>query len=399
MKRIFNSLGSNYSLSFAINALFSFGGGNSSSKLVSIINKRYGGETTLLYKGREAIKLSLDLLKLPKGSGVGINGFTCYVAYKAIIDAGCRPVLLDIDREDLNFSVGELESKGKHLKALIIQNTLGNPCDVFAIKKLCDDRGIYLIEDLAHSVGSNYDGGKEAGTVGDFTALSFSQDKMVDSVSGGALVIRNKKYLGFRLKDYKKLSLGIQLKDRLYPFLTFLIRNSYSIGLGKLLHFCVKKLGILSQPVSGTFKTSLHRLPDWYSKLAINRFEDLGANLDHRRMVARIYSRRINEKILSEKIVSKLDGSSNVRFPIFVKNRSGLINFLKKRGVYVSDIWYDAPIAPSRLIYKTDYNGECDMSEAVSGQILNLPTHVNVSRDDAEKISTLVNKWQSTNQK
>lgn len=399
MKRIFNSLGSNYDFAFVMKTLFSFGGSGSRERLVSLLNKRYGGQTTLLYKGREAIKLALDILELPEGSGVGINGFTCYVAYKAVIDAGCRPVLLDIERGDLNFSLDELKSKGRHIKALIIQNTLGNSCDIFAIKKFCDDKGIFLIEDLAHSVGSNYGGGKEAGTVGDFTALSFSQDKMIDSVSGGALVIRNKKYVGFKFKDYKRLRTGIQLKDLLYPFWTLLIRNSYSIGLGKILHFCVKKLGMLSQPISDTFEISLHQLPGWYSQLAVNRFENIGVNLRHRRMIARVYSQKINKEILSEKIVGKLSKSSNVRFPIFIENRSGLINFLRNYGVYVSDIWYDAPIAPSRLINKTEYNGECKVSEGVSKEILNLPTHVNVSRKDAEKISALVNKWQSTNQK
>lgn len=396
MKRIFNSLGSNYDFDFVYKSLFGSGGADSNSRLISLLNKKYEGDTVLLYKGREAIKLSLDLLGLPAGSKVGVNGFTCYVVYKAIIDSGCIPVYLDIEEKSLNFSSRELESRGKGLKALIVQNTLGNPCDIFAIKKYCYSNGIVLIEDLAHSVGSLY-GNREVGTVGDFAALSFSQDKMIDSVSGGALVIRNKKYKKNLPENFKRLNMATQLRDRFYPFWTFLIRHLYQIGLGNLLHFVLKKLKLLSQPIADSVNIFPQYLPGWYADLAFERFRNIEINLDHRKSIARIYSTNINKKAIPSDFVTNLDTSSNIRFPIFVKNRKDLIGFLKKKGIYVSDVWYDAPVAPVRYLKFTNYQkGKCPVSEKISGEIINLPTHINISDKDAIFIATKINEWLST---
>lgn len=396
MKRIFNSLGSNYNLDFVLKSLFGLGGVESNSRLTSLLNKKYGGDTVLLYKGREAIKLSLDLLNLPEGSRVGVNGFTCYVVYKAVIDAGCTPVYLDIDENTLNFSSQELGSKGKELKAVIVQNTLGNPCDIFAIKKYCNNNGIVLIEDLAHSVGSSYDD-HEAGRVGDFTALSFSQDKMIDSVSGGALVIRNNKYKNIHSENFKRLNIGIQLRDRLYPFWTFLIRHLYGIGLGILLHHMLKKLKLLSQPITGSVSIYPRCLPGWYADLALEKFREIETNIGHRKSIARIYSTNIDTKVIPGDFVTNLNFSSNVRFPILVKNRKSLIEFLKSEGVYVSDVWYDAPIAPEGYLKLTNYKkGSCPVSEKVSAEIVNLPTHINISDRDAVYIANKINEWLNT---
>ena len=184
---IFNSLGSNYNFGFVLKALFSKGG----KDLKAFLEKKYYGKATILYKGREAIELALK--DLPKTSFVAINGFTCFAVYGAIKKAGMQVEYLDIEKGDLNFSAKTLDQKLRNnpkIKAVIIQNTLGYPCDIENISKICKEKKIILIEDLAHSIGARYENGEEAGMIGDFVVLSFSQDKMIDSVSGGALIER-----------------------------------------------------------------------------------------------------------------------------------------------------------------------------------------------------------------
>lgn len=384
---IFNSLGSNYNLKFVLKTLFAVNNRKYRDKLISFLNKKYSGETVLLYKGREAIKLALDLLKLPRGSKVGINGFTCYVVYRAIVDAGYKPELIDIDKT-LNFSYSELE-KHKDLKVVIVQNTLGIPCDIDKIKKHCVANKIILIEDLAHSVGLIYKNGQEAGTQGDFIALSFSQDKMIDSVSGGALVVRNSKYKILSDLTFRNVSLQGQVKDRFYPLWTYKIRNTYGLGLGKILHFILKKSGLLSQPLSSDLEINFHNLPDWYCSLIKYQFSQHTSDLSHRKMMSAIYAKNIVNKVISNK-------SAYMRFPILVSKRTKLLEYLKARGIFLSDIWYDAPIAPIKLLKLTNYNGECPISEKISKQILNLPTHISVSLKQAECISKIINVWLNT---
>ena len=86
-------------------------------------------------------------------------GFTCYAVYKAVENAGFKALLIDIAPHQLNFSVGELKAlhtKHLNLKAVIVQNTLGYPADMPAIAAYCQQAGLMVIEDLAHSIGASY---------------------------------------------------------------------------------------------------------------------------------------------------------------------------------------------------------------------------------------------------
>ncbi len=382
---IFNSLGSNYNLCYVLKSLFS-SNNDGKNKLKNLLEKKYQGKAMLTYKGREALALALKILNLPKESYVAINGFTCFAVYKAIETAGLTPLCLDLEKEnsDLNFSSETLEKAikdNKGLKVIVIQNTLGYPADLEKIERICKEKKLILIEDLAHCVGTKYLDGREAGSVGDFVTLSFSQDKIIDAVSGGALIIRNKKFQNSTLASQgETLQANQRLKDKLYPLLTYKIRFLYDVGLGKILHFILKKLNLLSKPMQENLY-GFYSLPSWYCNLALIEFSKLRQQLNHRRKIAEIYAKNLNKKILQEKIINKISRSTNLRFPIFVKNRKNLIRFLRKHKIFVSDIWYE-DVAP-----------ECPNAVAISKKILNLPTHINVKKESALKIAERINEW------
>ena len=380
---IFNSLGSNYNLSYLFRALFHRGTDQDAKKLKTLLEEQYNGEAVLLYKGREALSMALKILNFSQDSQVAINGFTCVAVFNAIRTAGYDPVYLDLEKtRGLNFTSQTLEKeikRNRKIKVVVVQNTLGYPCEITEIQKICKKNNIVLIEDLAHCVGTKYNTGEEAGTVGDFVILSFSQDKIIDAVSGGALVVRNKKYTG-RLDEFHLKNSQWKLKDKLYPFITYKIRLLYPFGFGKLYHFLVKKFGLLSNIMDESFY-NFYKLPNWNAMLAWNEFHNLDKNLTHRKNVAKLYTSLLPDSIFmfnkktTYEIVSL---SSNLRFPIFLDNRSGLIKSLKKQGVFVSDIWY------------TDVAPECPNAVGDAKIIVNLPTHRNVTKKDALHISQII---------
>src|SRR3989344_5140993 len=283
---IFNSLGSNYDFNFVIKSLWTFTG--NSKKLENLLEEKYGGKAILVYKGREAIELGLKSLNLPEGSFVAINGFTCFAVFDAIKKAGLNLEYLDIGKGSLNFSADSLEKafeKNLKIKVVIIQNTLGYPYDIEGISKICKENNLCLIEDIAHSIGTKYENGEEAGTIGDMTILSFSQDKMIDGISGGALISK----LPISSLHLEGVGIKQQLVDRFYPLFTYIIRRTYPIGLGKLLHFILKRLNLLSKPMIGADANKLHKLPGWYTNLIKQGFNKLEENLDHRKNIASIY--------------------------------------------------------------------------------------------------------------
>lgn len=393
---VFNSLGSNYDLKFLSMALFTQGQKKYSDELIQFLEKKYQGETVLFYKGREALKFALEKANLPKDSAVAINGFTCWAVYEAISSVGYKVEYLDLEDKALNFSPKILKDKLKNnprIKIVVIQNTLGYPCQISQVAEICKKDGIILIEDLAHSIGTLYDDKREAGTVGDFVILSFSQDKIVDGISGGALVIRNKKYQKKISADFPFIDTATQYKDRLYPLFTYLIRNTYTIKLGKILHLTLKKLNLLSKPVDDSIQIRYHALSYWYCSLIKLNFDNLASNIGHRRTIASIYAKNLDKKIRSFKISQQIPTSASLRFPIFVQKRRNLVSYLQKNNIFISDIWYDAPIAPKKYLRLTTYKDQCPNSEIISQQILNLPTHESISELQAKKICQKINGW------
>jgi dTDP-4-amino-4,6-dideoxygalactose transaminase len=220
-------------------------------------------------------------------------------------------------------------------------------------------------------------------------ALSFSQDKMVDAVSGGALIIRNNKcHLSGNSVELSDLDWKMKLRDRFYPLFTFVIRKTYFFGLGKALHFILRRLNLLSQPLPESGVIKPQKLTGWHANLALLQFKNLNKTLKHREILSGIYSSVLGNEI-----------HGLIRYPYLTEDRKSLISFLARKGVFISDIWYDAPIAPKRYLKQTKYSGQCKNSEYVSERLLNLPTHLNVDQKDAYRIARLIKTWQTTNQK
>lgn len=386
---IFNSLGSNYNSESGVYTLFK-PSKKSIDQLKNYLQTRYDSSSVeLTYKGREAIALILSNLDLPRGSYVAVNGYTCYAVYQAIEAAGLHPYYLDISKNDLNFNSHALEAAFKqppYITAVMIQNTLGIACDIEAIQKICKQNKAILIEDLAHSIGLIYPNGQEAGTVGLATALSFSQDKMIDAVSGGAALFNSKAQ---DLNVVEKASARHLLLTRLYPWSTLFIRKTFDAIIGRATLKASRLLRLLPGPMSGAASPA-HVLPAWHSQLALNAYQHLYDTIIHRQRIAAIYRDHLPANIQFK----HHDSAVYLRFPIQVDEPIKLIEFLKGHHIYLSDRWYDAPIAPKRFLDKTDYKpGDCPNAEYISDRMVNLPTHINVSEAQAHKIVEKVNQW------
>jgi perosamine synthetase len=396
---IFNSLGSNYSGRLVWQSLLARPSKRSRQQLCEYLAKQYGGTVTLTYKGREALELALKRSGLPATTAVAINGFTCYVVYRAIERAAYQAVFVDLAPGQLNFGLAELRAvhtQRPELKAVIIQNTLGYPADITDIATYCAKHKLLLIEDLAHSAGVSYSDGRRAGTIGDFVMLSFSQDKPSDIVAGGALIDRRVSSTGDDANDKNMtlVSRWQRLKNRSYPFWTMLIRGGYDWQAGRLLHYALKRLKWLATPMHDNLEGP-HAMSDTAAQLLVARLPTLDDEISHRRAIAAIYKQRLPSELqLTE---DEKATPSYLRFPLMVDDPQQLSDYVRHHHIYIGDRWYDAPIVPRRYLERTSYSsGLCPQAEQLSSHIVNLPTHGHVTPEIAERICAKINQWQAS---
>ncbi|MFC2966744.1 DegT/DnrJ/EryC1/StrS family aminotransferase [Acidimangrovimonas pyrenivorans] len=134
-----------------------------------------------------ALFLSLKALDLPAGARVLIPAFTFAAVPSAVVHADCVPVLAEVGenyRIDLDDFAARLDDD---IAAVIISHMRGHTSDMDAIMELAEAKGVPVIEDAAHSLGTVW-GGRKIGTIGKIGCFSFQSYKLVNSGEGGILV-------------------------------------------------------------------------------------------------------------------------------------------------------------------------------------------------------------------
>ena len=137
--------------------------------------------------GTAALHMALLALDVGSGDEVIIPSLTFVADVNVVILVGARPILADATSlDDWNMSLESVEQQiTEETKAVIVVHYAGYPCrDIMAISQLCRDKGIGLIEDVAHAPGATVDG-KVCGTFGDVGCFSFFSNKNLSIGEGG----------------------------------------------------------------------------------------------------------------------------------------------------------------------------------------------------------------------
>ena len=148
-----------------------------------------------LSSGTAALHLALEASGNFKEAEIITTPFTFVATVEAIIMAGAKVVLADIDSETLNISAEDAARKiTQKTEAIVPVDIAGNPADYSALRKLCRVHSLKLISDSAHALGTKYKS-KTMPELADVSAYSFYPTKNVTSAEGGAVASKNKKLI------------------------------------------------------------------------------------------------------------------------------------------------------------------------------------------------------------
>ena len=328
--------------------LFTRGTKKDCEELMNFLEKKYSSDRALLTKnGRSALVLALKSY-FDYGDKIIVNGFTCYAVYEAVKAAGLTPVFSDIETKTLNFDFNSLEKlckKEDRVRGVIIQNTLGNPVDMKKVESFVKKYNLIIIEDLAHSAGVKYQDGREAGTVGAATILSFGKEKSIDTISGGAVIFRNPAKNSVSTPT-KKPRISDTLRARFYPLFGAMCRGLSYVHLGGLLMRLLVKIHFVEKSADNKLDI----------KCKINKFEA---------KLALEQIKKLNKR-----------GVKPLREFYLVDQRDDVLNKLRKAGYFFDGFWYERPVSPERYYKKVHFPEEnCPIAVEVSKRIVNLPNY------------------------
>jgi dTDP-4-amino-4,6-dideoxygalactose transaminase len=159
--------------------------------------------------GTVSLDLALHGLGIGQANGgsaddeVVVTPRTFIASVSCVVNAGARPVFADIDPESGNITADTVARVlSPRTKAIVAVHLAGWPCDMDALMKLADERGLKVIEDCAQAHGARYKG-RSVGSIGHVGAWSFCQDKIMTTGGEGGMVTTNDKALWARMWAFK----------------------------------------------------------------------------------------------------------------------------------------------------------------------------------------------------
>ncbi len=359
--------------------------------------------------GRTALYELLKAMGIGEGDEVIIQAFTCAAVPTGIIWSKATPVYVDIEEKTYNATAASYDlAITPQTRAVIVQHTFGIISPVEKVREIIEkhnatrtpERKIYIIEDCAHSLGTLYNG-KRVGEWGDAAFFSFGQEKVVSCTQGGAVISHEETVTQSLSESYLKIrSQGPWNTFRmiLHPILWTIINYTYyvpsftgSFTLGRGLILLFRLIGLLQSQVAIS-KRSLRRKPpvkklsNAQCHMLLNQLQKLSDFQIHRMHIAKRYY-----EYLSKSFAVPHPEYPMLRYPLRHANPIHLFEKLTKQRI-IAGRWYTSVIYPQNMAPETlgYLPGTCRIAEAVSKTVINLPTSIGISTQEASVISTLL---------
>src|SRR5579864_3052986 len=154
-------------------------------------------ECIALNSGTSALHLALLAAGVGHGDEVITVPFTFVASVAAVLYAGARPVLVDIDPQTFTMDPAAIEKAiTPRTKAILPVHLFGQSADMDAIMEIARAHNLVVIEDAAQAHGAKYKG-RPVGSIGDIACFSFYPTKNLGAYGeGGAVTTNNPEYAG-----------------------------------------------------------------------------------------------------------------------------------------------------------------------------------------------------------
>ncbi|WP_299181470.1 DegT/DnrJ/EryC1/StrS aminotransferase family protein [uncultured Aquimarina sp.] len=222
--------------------------------------------------GTAALTVALASAGIGSGDEVIMPTFTFVASFEAILSVGATPILCDIDDTlTLNPEAVKAAITSK-TKAVMPVHMCGSMADLKALKAICEENNLILLEDACQAIGGSYDG-KPLGSYGDLGCFSFDYVKTVTCGEGGGLITNSKTYAdnAHKYQDHGHDHVGNDRGAESHPFLGYNYRLSElnaAVGIAQLrklnqtIAIQEKNYSILREALSDLPQVSFRRVPE-----------------------------------------------------------------------------------------------------------------------------------------
>lgn len=143
-----------------------------------------------LDSGTSALHMAVKLAGVKRGDRVFCSDLTFAATVNPVVYEGGIPVFIDTEYDTWNMDPVALERAFEiypEVKVIVVAHLYGVPCKMDEICEIANKHGAIIIEDAAESLGATYKG-KQTGTFGEISCISFNGNKIITGSTGGMLL-------------------------------------------------------------------------------------------------------------------------------------------------------------------------------------------------------------------
>ena len=302
--------------------------------------------------GTEALRLALQALKLQTGDEVITVSFTAFPTILAVLAAGARPVLVDIDPETFVMDVNAVrDAFSPRTRAIIPVHLFGHPVDMDPLLELAREKGIAVIEDACQAHGAEYKG-RKLGGLGNLACFSFYPTKNLAGLGDGGMVLTNDGQLADRLRSLRNMG-----QDERFH------------------HVELSSHSRFDDLQAAALRVKLPYLDAWNAR---------------RRELARLYDRHLPAGLLQTPPERPWATHNYHRYVVRVDHREGFIGAMRDAGVG-TDVYYPIPGHLQPALRGVDFGvGDLSASERAAESVVTLPLFPTLTDSEVEQIIAAV---------
>jgi len=311
--------------------------------------------------GTTALQIAIAALDLEPGSEIILPSFTIISCSLAIVEAGCVPVLVDVDPETWALDLDQVEAKiTSKTRAIMPVHMFGHPVDMPRLMEIARKHNLKVIEDAAEAHGAEV-GGRRVGGIGDLSTFSFYANKIITTGEGG-MVLTSDEGLAARLRSLRNL--------------------------------CFK-------PERRFFHTELghnYRLTNLQAAIGLAQLERIDDHLKHKRWMAQSYAERLRD-LKQLRLPIELPGYKNVYWMYSIVLSDDVpfdaVEFarrLHQAGVQTRPLFlgmHEQPVFHARGLH---VNERYPVTERLARRGLYLPSGLTLTREQVDAVSDAVHK-------
>ena len=301
-----------------------------------------------------ALHLALKTLGIKQGDEIIVPDATWVASIAPITYLSVKPVFVDVLEKSWCIDPKKIQKAiTPNTKAIVVVHLYGNMCEMDEIMQIAKKNNLYVIEDSAEAIGSEYRG-KKAGSIGDFGAFSFHGTKTITTGEGGMLVTNNKNL-------YKKACIlhdhgrDPKIKKDLWV---------EKIGLKYKMSNLQAALGYAQmQRIEDLVKRKIEIFEIYKSKFSKVDYISLNSQADYVKNSYWMPTIIVNEKLSID--------------------REKLIKELAQKGILLRPFFYPVSLCPE---FKKSFKNNLSIKLGQNG--LNLPSYFDMTDEDISYISS-----------